>query len=145
MPSVRPKWIAQVKRRRSPDLFSEIEDTQLQQYVRRLHATLVKLRWLTVVALWVFLLPPVLWVLRRDIQLMLDTFTWTAVRYALAFKPWTAVALSLCIGMTLGVLVWQSRNILYGLPDNELKRLKKQARRICERGDRHPLWRWVCK
>jgi len=145
MPPFLPRWMAQVKRRRSPDLFSEIEDDELRQSVKRLHITMVKARWAIVVALWVLLLPPVLWMLRRDIRLMLDTFTWTAVRYALAFKPWVAVALSLCIGMTLGVLVWQSRNILYGLPEKEVKRLQKQAQQICERGDRHPLWRWVCK
>lgn len=130
---------------RSPDLFSAIEDSELRQTVQRLHATLVKARWLLVVALWLLLLPPTLWALRRDIRLLLDAFTWTAVRYALAFKPWTAVALALCIGLTLGVLVWQSRNILFGLPDQELQRLRKQAEDIQARGDRHPLWRWVCK
>lgn len=145
MPAFLPKGIIKIKQRRSPDLFSEIEDDELRQVVKRLHIAMVKVRWAIVVALWVLLLPPVLWVLRRDIRLMLDTFTWTAVRYALAFKPWAAVALSLCIGMTLGVLVWQSRNILYGLPEKEVKRLQKQAKQICEQGDRHPLWRWVGK
>jgi len=120
-------------------------DRTLQQEVESLHQLFVILRWSVVGAMWLFTLPISAWVLRRDLQLLRDTFTWTAVRYALAFKPGVAIALSLCIGLTLGVLLWQSRNILFGLPNREVKRLCKQVLHIRRQGHRHPFWRWVCK
>jgi len=113
--------------------------------MERLHHLQILGRWLTVAGLWLLVLPFSLWALRRDIQLWRDAFTWTAVRYALAFKPVVAIALALCVGLTVGVLIWQSRNILFGLPESERKRLQRQVVNIRERGDRHPLWRWVCK
>jgi len=113
--------------------------------MERLHHLQVLGRWVVVGVLWLLVLPFSLWALRRDIGLWRDAFTWTAVRYGLAFKPLVAIALALCVGLTVGVLVWQSRNILIGLPDSELKRLHRQVLKIRERGDRHPLWHWVCK
>lgn len=113
--------------------------------MERLHHLQVFGRWVVVGLSWLTILPVSLWVLRRDIALLRDFFTWAGVRYALIFHPAVTIALSLCIGLTLGVLIWQSRNILFGLPDKELKRLQRQVVHIRERGDRHPLWRWVCK
>jgi hypothetical protein len=45
--------------------------------------------------------------------------------------------------MTLAVLVWHSRNLLFGLPKEEQLRLQLQAERIRQQGSTHPLWRWV--
>jgi hypothetical protein len=47
--------------------------------------------------------------------------------------------------MTLAVLIWQSRNILFGLPENEQRRLEQQVLRIREQGQSHPLWKWICR
>jgi len=47
--------------------------------------------------------------------------------------------------VTTSVLVWQSRNILWGLPLAEQEKLKKQVYRIRQQGSSHPLWKWVCQ
>ncbi|MBE9214804.1 hypothetical protein IQ247_19370 [Plectonema cf. radiosum LEGE 06105] len=119
-------------------------DSSLARQVQRLHRLTVYGRWLLVVFLWLILAPLCLWDLRKEIEFLREYFTWVAVRYALLFHPFAAIGLSLCIGMTLSVLVWQSRNILVGMPVSEKQRLEKQVYRIRERGPSHPLWKWVC-
>jgi hypothetical protein len=115
-----------------------------QQTVQRLHRLTVYGRWMVVVALWLTVGLISLWQFRFRIQLLVDYFTWVAVRYGLAYHQGATLGLSLCIGMTLSVLVWHSRNILFGLPKQEQLRLQLQAERIRQQGPTHPLWRWVC-
>lgn len=117
---------------------------ELQQQMERLHQLTVWGRWGVVGLLWLTLAPLSLWALRSDIALWLDYFTWAAVRYGLAFNTPAAVGISVCIGMTVSVLVWQSRNILWGLPAREVKRLERHVLQIRQQGPRHPFWRWVC-
>jgi hypothetical protein len=47
------------------------------------------------------------------------------------------------LGVTLGILVWQIRNWLFGLPKRERKRLEKAVLRIRQQGPSHPLWKFV--
>jgi hypothetical protein len=115
-----------------------------QQSVQRLHRLTVYGRWMVVVALWLTVGLISLWQFRFRIQLLMDSFTWVAVRYGLAYHQAATLGLSLCIGMTLSVLIWHSRNILFGLPKQEQLRLQLQAERIRQQGPTHPLWRWVC-
>lgn len=70
-------------------------------------------------------------------------FTWSAVRYALAFNPLPTAGLLICTTITLSTLIWQSRNIILGLPLRERKRLERQLQRINQQGPTHPLWRIV--
>jgi hypothetical protein len=121
------------------------KDPIFQQQVHRLHQLTVWGRWLTVGLLWLILGPISAWSLRSDIALWLDYFTWTAVRYSLAYNHLAAICLALCIGSTVAVLFWQSRNILTGLPQREVNRLEKQVLQIRKQGRSHPLWKWVCK
>ena len=114
------------------------------QELARLHQLTVWARWLMVGLVWVILGPVSLWGLRAEIVLWWQYFTWTAVRYGLAYHPIAAVGLGLCIGLTVATLVWQSRNILWGLPRQERLRLLQQMRRIRRQGPSHPLWKWVC-
>ncbi|MEA5598246.1 hypothetical protein [Rivularia sp. UHCC 0363] len=120
-------------------------DSSFARQVQRLHKLTVYGRWLLVVFLWLTLAPLCLWNLRTEIEFLREYFTWVAVRYGLLFHPFAAIGLGLCIGMTLGVLVWQSRNILVGMPDEEKQRLEKQVHRIRQRGSSHPLWKWICE
>jgi len=113
--------------------------------VQRLHQLTVYGRWLLVGILWISLGPLSLWGWRYELSLLRSHFTWAALRYGVLFNPWPALGLTLCIGMTLAVLVWQSRNILVGIPHEEQKRLEQQVRRIGQQGVSHPLWKWVCK
>lgn len=119
-------------------------DSSFIQQVEKLHRLTVYVRWLLVIFLWLTLAPLCLWDLRTEIELWQDYFTWSAVRYGLVFHPFAALGLSLCIGMTLSVLIWQSRNILFGMPASEKQRLEKQVYRIRQQGSSHPLWKWIC-
>ncbi len=118
------------------------DDPQLEAKLARLHHLTVYGRWLAVGSAWLILAPPALWAMREQITLMREYFTWAALRYGLAFHPWSAIALAFCIGFTASVLVWQSRNILFGLPERERQRLIHQLMAIERQGPKHPLARW---
>ncbi len=120
-------------------------DPSFKTQVQRLHKVTVYGRWAVVGLLWITLTPLCLWGWRYELSLMRSHFTWAALRYAIIFNRLPALGLSLCIGVTVAVLVWQSRNILLGIPPQEQRRLENQVRRICQQGSSHPLWKWVCK
>ncbi len=124
---------------------SENSDVYFAQQVQKLHRLTVYSRWLFVACLWLFLAPLCLWELRGEIALWRQYFTWVAVRYGLFYHPLATLGLSFCIGMTVAVLVWQSRNIILGLPQQEKERLEQQVCRIRQQGPSHPLWKWVCQ
>lgn len=116
-----------------------------QQEIERLHRLTVYGRWFVVGLLWLTVGSLSLWGLRYPISLILDHFTWSAVRYGLVFHRLSAIGLAICVGSTLGVLIWQSRNILIGIPDREKKRLEQQVYRIRQQGPTHPLWKFICQ
>ncbi|KAF3887769.1 MULTISPECIES: hypothetical protein [Nostocales] len=119
-------------------------DPGFAQQVLKLHQLQVTARWLFVSFLWLTLAPVCLWNLREELLLWRQYFTWIAVRYGLYYHPLSTLGLSFCIGMTLAVLIWQSRNILFGMPEDEKQRLEKQVFQIRQQGPSHPLWKWVC-
>lgn len=123
----------------------EHSDSNFRQQVQKLHQLTVYGRWLLVGILWLTIGALSLWGLRGEIVLWRQYFTWVAVRYGLYYNPFSTFGLALCIGMTLSVLVWQSRNIILGLPQQEKQRLEKQVHRIRQQGPTHPLWKWVCQ
>ncbi len=128
------------------DALGETEENSalaVAQAIQRFHQLMVYTRWLVVAALWLTVGSFSLWGLRYPISLLQQYFTWSAVRYGLAYHPIAAVGLGLCVGMTVAVLIWQSRNILVGLPKREQERLQRQVIRIREQGPSHPLWRFV--
>jgi hypothetical protein len=129
----------------STDPGSTEADPVFQAQVERLYQLTVYGRWLVVGLLWVCVGSLSLWGLRDEIPLWLDYFTWTAVRYSLAYNRLSALGLALCIGATLAVLIWQSRNMLVGMPPDEIKRLERQVIKIRQQGKSHPLWRRVCR
>lgn len=120
-------------------------DPIFEQQVERLHRLMVYCRWLLVGFLWLTVGSWSLWSLRSEFTLWRQYFTWAAVRYAIIDNRLSAIALSLCIGMTVAVLVWQSRNILFGRSAQEQARLQQQVLRIRQQGKTHPLWNWVCQ
>jgi hypothetical protein len=115
------------------------------EQIQKLHRLTVYGRWLFSLCLWLIIAPLCLWDLRVEIYLLQQYFTWIGLRYALIFHPLSTLGLSLCIAMTTSVLVWQSRNILWGLPLEKQENLKKQVYRIRQQGSSHPLWKWVCE
>ncbi|NEP00498.1 MAG: hypothetical protein F6K58_17820 [Symploca sp. SIO2E9] len=119
-------------------------DSIFKVQVERLHKLNVCSRWLLVFLLWMTLAPLSLWGWRYEISLLRSHFTWAALRYGIIYNRLPAIGIATCIGMTASVLVWQSRNILWGMPLPERKRLEQRVRRICKQGPTHPLWKWIC-
>jgi hypothetical protein len=125
------------------DSIIDNSDASFLEQVQRLHQLTVYGRWLFVSCLWLIISPACLWDLRSEIALWQQYFTWVAVRYGLFYHPLSTLGLGLCIGMTAAILVWQSRNILLGLPQEEKQRLEKQVFHIRQQGPTHPLWKWI--
>jgi hypothetical protein len=126
-----------------PPQQNEELDPAFQAAMQRLHELTVWGRWAVVLGLWLTIGLVSLWGLRENIQLIQDHFTWAAIRAALIYQRWSSLGLVLCIAMTVSVLVWQSRNILFGLSPIEQERLQKQLWQIQQQGNSHPLWKWV--
>jgi hypothetical protein len=118
-------------------------NSNFQRKVNRLYRLTVYARWLFIVASWLTIGASGLWSLRREISLWFDYFTWSAVYYGLHFNPIPTLCLAFCIGITIAVLVWQSRNLIWGLPVQEQRQLEKQVEKILNRGVKHPLWKWI--
>jgi hypothetical protein len=118
-------------------------DPELQRSIDRMHELTVWGRWAFVLGLWLTVGVASLWGLRQVIGRLRDVFTWSGLRFGLFGHPIPAIGLALCIGMLVSVLVWQSRNILWGLPGDERDRLKATVLRIQQQGDSHPLWKWI--
>ncbi len=122
-----------------------LEEPEFQAEVERLHELTLWWRWLLIGLLWITVGSLSLYELRTDISLLLEDFTWVGLRYALAFNRLAALGLGVCLGMTLGVLLWQTRNILWGRSMAWQKRLERRVWQIRLQGQSHPLWRWVCR
>lgn len=120
-------------------------NSEFEQQVEKLHKLTLIGRWLLVVLCWLTLGVWGIWGLRREISLWLAHFTWSAVRLGLVYNLLPAFCLIFCVAMTTAILVWQSRNILFGMPAQERKRLEQQVRKIRTRGYKHPLWKWICQ
>jgi len=121
------------------------DDPTFLQQVERLHRLTVVGRWLAVGGVWLTVGSLSFWGLRDPISLMREYFTWAALYYGLHFHPLAAIGLSFCVALTTAVLVWQSRNILFGLPKRDRDRLKQQVLRIRSQGSSHPLWKYICQ
>lgn len=121
------------------------EDPTFERQVQRLHEYTVAARWLLVLFLWLSVGSLSLWALRGEIQLLLNHFTWAALRYGLSLRYhfFPSLGFIFCVSMTVAVLVWQSRNILFGMPPDERSRLEEQVLRIRQQGASHPLWKLI--
>lgn len=115
----------------------------LNKQIKKLHRLTVCTRWLTVVLCWLTLGIFGIKSLLPAIHLWFDYFTWSAVRYTIHFNPLPSICLTFCVGMTVSVLVWQSRNILWGLSPQEKYRLEQKVQKIIAQGSSHPLWRFI--
>lgn len=128
---------------RPPEPLPHLSADQQERQLHRLRDAMLRQWWRTTGLLWLTVGPLSLWALRQDIALLRQHFTWTAVRYGLAYNRLAAMGLGLCVGLTVGLLVGESRHILFGLSAGERRRLEKQLARIHQRGVRHPLWRRI--
>lgn len=129
----------------TPHIVPSELDPVFKAQVKRLYRLTVFGRWSLIGLLWSTLVPLSLWRWSYEISLMRSHFTWSALRYGFIFNPLPAMGLTICFAMTIAVIVWHSRNILLGIPEQEQKRLEHQVRRICQQGPSHPFWNWVCQ
>lgn len=121
-------------------------DSNLSIQVEKLHRVAIIARWLFVLFSWLTIGILGIWKLRPEITLLRQHFTWTALRYGIAYNRLASFYLAFCIGATAAVLIRQSLNIIRGaVSTEEKKRLSKQVMKIRSIGPRHPLWRWVIK
>jgi len=121
-----------------------INQSDFEKKVAKLHQLTVYSRWLFVVVSWLILGSYGLWNLREEIALWLDYSTWSAIRYGFFYFNFVpTICLAFCVGMTISVLIWQSRNIIWGLPANEQRQLAKKVEKIQAQGKKHPLWKWI--
>jgi hypothetical protein len=77
--------------------------------------------------LWLIIMPASLWVLRQEMQLLWQYFTWTGLRYGLAFHPLAAMGLITTLGFTTASLLHYSQWLLFGVSRPEVRRLRRQA------------------
>ena len=125
------------------DVNRAIYDPHFARQVQKLHHLTIRGRWLLLSCLWLIIAPLSLWGLKDEILLWRQYFTWVAMRYALYYHPFSTLGLVICVNMTLIVLVLQSRNFIFGLPQSELKRLEQKVSQIRQQGQSHPLWKWI--
>ncbi len=120
-----------------------INQSDFEKKVAKLHQITVYGRWLFVLVSWLTLGSYALWNLRAEISLWLDYFTWAALYYGFHFNFVPTLCLSFCVGVTISVLIWQSRNIIWGLPEDEQRQLARKVEKIQAQGKKHPLWKWI--
>lgn len=116
-------------------------DPQYQRQIERLRVILLRRWWRSNVILWLTVGSLSLWSLRGEWAMLRQYFTWTAVRYALAYNRLAALGLGLCMGLTVALLVAESRHILFGLAGSEQQRLDQLHHHILQQGPTHPLWK----
>ena len=120
-----------------------MNQSDFERKVAKLHRLTVYARWLFVAVSWLTLGSYALWHLRAEIALWFDYFTWAAVYYGFHFNPIPTICLAFCVGITVSVLIWQSRNIIWGLPIDEQRQLERKVKKIQAKGKKHPLWKWI--
>lgn len=108
--------------------------------LERLRAIMLRRWWTVSGLLWLTVAPLSLWSLRPEIAQLRQYFTWSTVRLGLAYNRPAAFGLGLCAGLTVALLVAESRYILWGMTEAERQRLERLRDRIASKGPSHPLW-----
>lgn len=111
--------------------------------LERLRAILLRRWWTVSGLLWLTVAPLSLWSLRSEIAQLRQYFTWSAVRIDLAYNRPAALGLGLCVGLTVALLLAESRYILWGMTKAERQQLQRLSDRIDAQGPSHPLWRQI--
>lgn len=118
---------------------------KLEPKIQKIYRINLYLKWITVLIFWLSFGLFGMWELREEIALWQQYFTWSALRYALVYHRLAAIALSICIGLTVGLLITQSRDLLWGISDQEKYRLQQEIDKICAKGKSHPFYKFLCK
>ncbi|MGF1460805.1 MAG: hypothetical protein ACFBSG_17485 [Leptolyngbyaceae cyanobacterium] len=81
--------------------------------------------WMFSLFLWASVGTVSIWSLRRTWHQLADYFTWAALRYGLAFHRLAAIGLGLCLGLTVVLLIKETRYFLFGLSKQERQTLEE--------------------
>jgi hypothetical protein len=119
------------------------EKLKLEPKIKKYYQLIVVRQWKIVLICWLTLGIFSFWELRAEFKLWAEYFTWSAVRYALVYHRLSAICLSICIGLTLGLLIRQSKEILWGFSDQEKYRLQQEVDKIFEQGQTHPFYKFL--
>lgn len=109
----------------------------------RLRAIMLRRWWVVSALLWLTVAPLSLWSLRPEIAQLRQYFTWATVRLGLAYNRPAAIGLGLCVGLTVALLLAESRYMLLGMTKVEQQRLERLLDRIAAQGPSHPLWEQI--
>ncbi len=93
-----------------------------------LRRTWMRRWWLLNLSLWLTIGVASLWSLRETWRQLANYFTWAALRYGLAFNRLAALGLGLCLGLTVALLIKETRFLLFGLTHKERRELLKALR-----------------
>lgn len=115
-------------------------DPQYHRQIERLRVILLRRWWRTSLLLWLTVGSLSLWSLRGEWAMLRQYFTWTAVRYVIAYNRLASLGLGLCVGLTVALLVAESRHIVFGLTRSERQRLNQLHHQVLQQGPTHPLW-----
>lgn len=119
----------------------DLDDVDTEQALEALRQQTMRHWWWLNLGLWLTVGAWSLWSLRAEYAIWAQYFTWTAVRFALVYHRLASIGLGLCAGLTLALLISESRHILWGLTPSERARLLQQLSKVHRQGAAHPWWR----
>ncbi|MGB3292748.1 MAG: hypothetical protein WBB01_07180 [Phormidesmis sp.] len=121
----------------------EPEAADRARELEALRQAMMRTWWWICLALWLSVGTLSLWWLRSEFQELREYFTWAALRAMIIFNRPASLGLMLCVGLTLALLISESRHILWGLSKGERSRLAAQLDKIHTQGSSHPQWKIV--
>ena len=118
-------------------------DEAVARAIEALRQQMMRDWWRVCLGLWLTVGVISLWWLRSDFQELGEYFTWAAVRATIIFERVPSIGLITCLAVTFGLLLSESRQILFGLSKSERSRLLTQLNKINEQGPSHPQWKVI--
>lgn len=121
----------------------EHDSLDQDQAIEALREAMMRSWWWICLGLWLSIGVLSLWSLRAELQQLREYFTWAAVRYMLFYNRLAGAGVGLCVGLTVALLMAESRHILWGLSAEEQSRLLARLNKIQEQGPSHPQWKLI--
>ena len=118
-------------------------DKEVSQAIEALRQQMMRDWWRVCLVLWLTVGLLSVWWLRSQLQELIEYFTWAAVRATIHFERLPSVGLISCFALTFGLLLSESRQILFGLSAEERSRLLTKLNKINQQGSSHPQWKVV--
>ncbi|MEL6489420.1 MAG: hypothetical protein AAFV85_16610 [Cyanobacteria bacterium J06634_6] len=117
--------------------------TDQTQEIEALRQAMMRTWWWVCLGLWLTVGLLSLWWVREELLIIRQYFTWTAVRFMLIYHRPAAVGLGLCVGLTMALLLSESRQIIWGISEGERDRLLINLQKIHAQGPSHPQWKII--